>query len=179
MHTIKNKLIFAFGTSIAVLFLVMGLNLNFTQKSRSTNAILNNHIEPAVRLLDNYRVLNTELFLLSMNKIASRQNVKNTNRMKIITEVELPYLRKEASLLMNRLPKADSKIGHIKEIINHTDHSITIVKNVYSLLHTKNDYLNTINLNKARMAINQDLSKVSMKIEHEIATLQVAFDKEN
>ena len=81
--------------------IVMLLNHNVTKKSELTYDILKSEIAPAITTLNQFKAYNNELLLLSFNKIAAKNSIKNTNRMKQISEVELPYLKIKLNELKN------------------------------------------------------------------------------
>tara|TARA_R110002050_G_scaffold100580_1_gene208116 strand:- start:58585 stop:60006 length:1422 start_codon:yes stop_codon:yes gene_type:complete len=156
----------------------MLLNHNVTKKSELTYDILKSEIAPAITTLNQFKAYNNELLLLSFNKIADKNSIKNTNRMKQISEVELPYLKIKLNELKNISNKNNSKIALIDQLNKYTDSTLLINKTIYNLLQTSKDYTTPSKINKARELSNLKLSDLSFAIENIIVNLQVAYNKE-
>lgn len=178
MNTIKSKLLLVFSIFIVILMIVMLLNHNVTKKSELTYDILKSEIAPAITTLNQFKAYNNELLLLSFNKIAAKNSIKNTNRMKQISEVELPYLKIKLNELKNISNKNNSKIALIDQLNKYTDSTLLINKTIYNLLQTSKDYTTPSKINKARELSNLKLSNLSFTIENIIVNLQVAYNKE-
>ena len=88
-----------------VLLLVMVLKSLYSKKAETIQTEIDTRINPAIQILNAYRSYNKELYLIALNKISKAKNEKLTNRMKIITEVELPHLDKLAFDLIATFPK--------------------------------------------------------------------------
>lgn len=157
----------------------MLLNSEYSKKSAGTNKQLESKIEPALNILNNYHSYNEELFLLSLNKITTNQSALITNRMKIITEVELPNLDLETLALISNLSLDDPKQTNFKNILSLSEDYSVLVKDLYALLPTKNDYSNTEKLKKATDILNYHLSIKSNELEYAIATLQLDLNEES
>ena len=179
MNKIKNKLIFAFGATIAVLLLVMLLNSEYSKKSASTHNRLESRIEPALKVLNDFQSYNKELYLLSVNKVATHQDEGITNQIKIITEVELPHLNKKTLDLVSVFPIDDPKLSAFKQIISLSDDAILTVKGICQLLHTSNDYTEADKLLEARDILNNKLAVETTEIRHAVTALQLDFNKES
>lgn len=179
MNKIKNKLIFAFGGYIAVLLMVVVLYSEYSNKSASTHNRLELRIVPAINILNDFHSFNKELFLLSLNKITAYHDEGITNRMKIITEVELPHLNQEAFDLISSFSPDDPKLSAFKQIIYLSDNSISTVKDINKLLQTRNDYTDSNKLLRAKSILNNKLTIENTDMNHAVAALQLDFNQEN
>lgn len=179
MNKIKNKLIFAFGGYIVVVLLIVVLYSAYSKKSAGAHSRLELRIDPALNVLNDFHSYNKELFLLSLNKITAYQDEGITNRIKIITEVELPHLNREAFDLISNFSPDDPKLSAFKRIVSLSDNSISTVKDIYMLLHTRNDYADPDKLLRARNLLNNKLTVETTNINHAVATLQLDFNQEN
>ena len=179
MGKIKNKLIFAFAATIAVLLLMMLLNSEYSKRTASTHKIIEGRIEPALNILHDFKSYNKELYLLSSNKIATQQDERITNQIKIITEVELPHLIKKTEELISSFPLDDTKLSAFKQIIFLSDDAIRTVKDILSLLQTSNDYSEPDKLLKAKYILNNKLAVESTEIDHAVVVLRLDFNKES
>ncbi|MRH99682.1 HAMP domain-containing protein [Kriegella sp. EG-1] len=178
MNNIKSKLILAFGTTITVLLLVMVLKSLYSKKSEKIQEIIDVRIEPALEILHEYRSFNNELYLIAINKISSAKNEKLTNRMKVITEVELPHLNKMAFDLIATFPQENPEFYAFSQIIGTTDNAIHNVEDMFIILQTKNDYEKIEKLNVSS-TLNDKIALQFAEIDHLVAALQLQFNQEN
>ena len=178
MGKIRNKLIIAFGSTIVVLLLGMVLNSQYLKKSAATHNALDLRIEPAVQILHDFDSYNKELFLLTLNKVATDQEGVITNRIKKITEVELPNLKTKTFKLISRFSLDNPNRLVFINLITLSDISIESVQEIYTLLKTKNDYKDLDKLRRATDILNNKLKIESNGIENAVATLQHDFNQE-
>jgi len=179
LKKIRNKLIFAFGGYIVVVLLIVALYSAYSKKSASAHNRLELRIDPALNVLNDFHSYNKELFLLSLNKITAYQDEGITNRIKIIIEVELPHLNREAFDLISSFSPDDPKLATFKQIISLSNKSILTVKDINVLLRTRNDYTDTDKLLRAKDILNNKLTIENTDMNHAIAALQLDFTQEN
>ncbi|MEO9893975.1 ATP-binding protein [Aurantibacter sp.] len=179
MRNIKTKLIIAFGTTITVLLLVMVLKSLYSKKAEKIQNEIDVRIEPAIEILDAYRSYNNELYLISLNKISTAKSDKLTNRMKIITEVELPHLNKMAFDLVATFHTDNPEFSAFSKIIGITDNAIINVKDMFIILQTKNDYAKIEKLTVSSSLLRDKIALQFNEIDHLVSALQFDFNQEN
>ncbi|MBM1107317.1 HAMP domain-containing protein [Aurantibacter crassamenti] len=179
MNTIKSKLILAFGTTITVLLLVMVLKSQYSKKSETIQEVIDFRIEPALEILHEYRTFNNELFLIALNKISSTKSDKITNRMKVITEVELPHLNNRAFDLIATFPPDDPEFSSFSKIISTSDNAIINVKDMFIILQTNNDYAKIEKLNVSSTLLKDKIALQFSEIDHLVSALQINFNLES
>jgi signal transduction histidine kinase len=156
----------------------MVLNSQYLKKSAATHNALELRIEPAVRILHDFDSYNKELFLLALNKVATDQEGVITNRIKKITEVELPNLKTKTFKLISSFSLDNPNRLVFINLITLSDISIESVQEIYTLLKTKNDYKDLDKLRRATDILNNKLKLESNGIENAVATLQHDFNLE-
>jgi len=178
VHKISHKLIFAFGALIAVLLIEMILNQVITRQATDSYEKLKTEVGPAVRMLDKFQAVNKELILLALNKVNAPSEISHVNRMKVLTEVELPHYIMEVFHLQEILMPSDPKVLLSKDIISHTHETIEIVKEINILLLTNKDYQDSSKVNSASEKVNNSLAQHSFLLDNGINGLQLAYNSE-
>ncbi len=174
--SIRNRLLLGFGTLIFVLLINIVLTQIASRESTATYEELRTEIVPTITMLDEYREVNKELFLLSLNKVFGQTDEQYTNRMKAITEVVLPHFKTKVFLLTQNIPLNDKKIKISKDIIELSNRFITIVKEINNILLTKVDYDNTKKISQVTQKANLDLSDISVQIDNNLSLLQKEYN---
>ncbi len=174
--SIKNRLFLGFGTLIVVLLVNIILTQIASRESTATYEELKTEIGPTITLLNEYQEVNRELLLLTINKIFRQTDEGYTNRMKAITEVVLPHFKTKVFLLTQTLPLNDKKIQISRNIINLTNRSISIVKEINNLLLTSVDYDNAQKIDQATQRANLDLSDLTHQIDYNLSLLQKEYN---
>ncbi|MCF4101661.1 ATP-binding protein [Gillisia sp. M10.2A] len=157
---IRNKLILGFGIIISILIAEIILNQLINQKANTTYQKLKVEALPTLYLLDQYKAINKELFLLTSNKVYNiNSSLSSQNRLKGIIEVELPYLKSELAFLTRKLEKNEEIVLQSPEIIDLTNEIILLGEKLDNILITKEDYQNPVKLQQAYHIIENDFSR--------------------
>ncbi|WP_339710370.1 ATP-binding protein [uncultured Kriegella sp.] len=175
MRSIRNKLFLGFGTLIFVLLVNIILTQIVSRQSTATYEKLKLEIGPTLTLLNEYQEVNRELLLLTINKILRQTDEQYNNRIKAITEVELPHFKTKVNLLKQALSRNDRKIQIANNLVVLTDSSINIVKYINNLLMTRADYDNPQTVADVAQKANLDLSDLSQQIDQNIALLHKEY----
>lgn len=161
---------------ILIIHTVLG-NLTTKQATKSHNS-LTRKIAPAVKILNEFRMENKELFLLVENKVYNYKNTKASNRVQQIIEVDLPYYILNLEKLKGSIETSDPRNSSIDSVIKYSNKSIGLIKKVNSLLVTPKDYEDTAKMGMITNMQNNQLSVFSSEIDNRLSFLQIEYNKE-
>lgn len=178
MTKIGTKLLLGFGIFICILIVHTILGQLTKIKATETHNILTKKISPAVKLCNDIKMNNKDLFLLVSNKVADSKNDATSNRINKIIEDELPYHISHLKLLKQNLQPADTRNRNIDAIADYSSKSIVLIEKINTLLLTSKDYKDEIKLNKATDILNNSLSQLLTEVDNRVSLLQIKYNKE-
>lgn len=173
---IRHKLTIAFGVLIIIIGGEVILNQVITSQAKTTYEKLKLEIEPAIKVLDGFSGVNTELQLLTNNRINNPTDLGLINRIKEITEVEFPYYQSETRLQLNndygkRLEKS------IDRILGHSDSILILQEKLGDLLVTLDDYRNPAKTDLAYEIVDEKLAPLSFTLGTDTYQLQRNYNE--
>ncbi|HSM62861.1 MAG TPA: PAS domain S-box protein, partial [Gillisia sp.] len=173
---IRTKLILSFGVIIFILCIEIILNQIISNNASDTYQKLKTQALPAIAILDKYESINKELFLLSSNKVYNNNLPLNSqNRLKGILEVELPYLKSELFLLAQKFEDNEEIALKSPAIIEETKKMISLGNKLTGILITKDDYLDSNNMDEAIALVENDISKTHAELNNKLLTLKISY----
>lgn len=173
---IRTKLILSFGLIIFILFIEIILNQVISNNASDTYQKLKTQALPALAILDKYESINKELFLLTSNKVYNNNLPLNSqNRLKGILEVELPYLKSELFLLAQKFEDNEEIALKSPAIIEETKKMISLGNKLTGILITKDDYLDSNNMDEAIALVENDISKTHAELNNKLLTLKISY----
>jgi PAS domain S-box-containing protein len=173
---IRAKLILSFGIIISILCIEIVLNQIISHNASNTFQKLKSQALPAIAILDKYESINKELFLLTSNKVYNNNlPLYSQNRLKGILEVELPYLKSELFLLAEKFEDTDEIVIKSPEIIEVTNKLISLGNKLTRILITKDDYLDSNNMNEAIALVENDISDMHAQLNNRLLLLKISY----
>ena len=177
-NKIRNKILFGYGLFILIIIIQVILSYYLNNKAKNDYENITKDIKPKVSLFNKYRNANNILILMVNNKVSNVKSGLLSNKIKQLSNVDLPYFRSE---LLNLKKKQNSILVYnqrIDSIVKNTKELESKVKDINNLLITKKDYLNSDKLIKAKKLL-KNANKNFNKIDVGIAFLQKDYNKKS
>lgn len=172
---IKRKLVVAFTIVITLFLGEIVLNQLISQQVQSTYQALKEEVEPAVKTIDRFKVINRELNLLAISQLYHQEN---NNRVTGILDVELPNLKKEIFLLQEDLPVDNPIVEQAISVITITDKIIKLNKKVAAILSKSYFNKNVDKEELLKQIVEVELADLSFQLEAKLGNFQVYFEKQ-
>lgn len=172
---IGGKLKWAFGI---ILFMLVGeilLSIFINKNAKESYQYLHGLILPSQSTIQQIQSTNTELQLLLQHRLFNK-SLREINRIKVISEVELPVL--SSDLLLLRELDVNEKINQtILEINRKVKEQILISAKINRLLFLELDYQDEEKLSEIRSDYNNFILPNSTKIKHLLSQLEMEFTR--
>lgn len=162
---------------ILILHTILG-QLTINKTTESYNILTKKTAPDVVKLLCDFRMESRELFLLVSNRVVDKKNRENLNRIRQITDVNLPYYISNLTLLKQSLIVSDSRNIIIDSIVKNSSKYIELVKELNTVLLTPKDYNDTVKMEKINDIKNTKILMYSTEIDNRLSFLQIEFNKE-
>lgn len=173
---IRTKLILGFGIIISILCAEIVLNQIISDNASDSYQKLKSQALPALDILDKYKSINNELFLLTSNKVYNNDLPLNSqNRLNGILDVELPYLKSELFLLSEMFEENEEIVRKAPEIIEITNKLIVLGTRLNELLITKDDYQNVQTMKVAIALVEEDITTFNEQLNTSLLLLKISY----
>ena len=173
---IRTKLILGFGIIISILCAEIVLNQIISDNASNTYQKLKSQALPALDILDKYKSINNELFLLTSNKAYNNDlPLKSQNRLNGILDVELPYLKSELFLLSEMFEENEEIVRKAPEIIDITNKLIALGTRLNELLITKDDYQDPQTMKLAIALVEEDITTFNEQLNTSLLLLKINY----
>lgn len=172
---INHKLIFAFGVLIVILLAEIILNQIVSDRAKQTYNTLQTEIYPVVDILNKYKPINKELYLLTSSRINGDAEISSINRLKGIIEVELSYIKKELRKLQYALPGESGDRQVLENIITDTERLKAKTSRANRLLIENKERGEVIN--NELSILKYEIEKLNTSIDRNIDYLNLQYKR--
>lgn len=178
---ISTKLYLVFSIFILIVVTEIALNHIITNNAQETNQVLNTEINPIVTSLEKYKTINTELYLLAVGKLTFKGIASRSisNRIKGITEVELPYLKDKLSLVETNSYTDKSILPRIKNVLKHSNLITKDISTLSRSLMTVEDYKDSAVIANANNLVQKNISYSKDQIEYDLSLIIKSLQKKH